>query len=84
MRNLQAQTIFFSATSTQTFFLSGNGFANNFFYEMQCFIMRSLMLLNNIGSPVFMLPYFSAVVPEFFCCLRIPLLTRVLLVSLLL
>ena len=31
MRNLQAQTIFFSATSTQTIFFSGNGFANNFF-----------------------------------------------------
>ena len=54
MRNLQVQTIFFS----------GNGFANNFFsYEMQCFMMRSFMLLhqcyhllNNIGGPVFMLP----------------------------
>ena len=32
MRNLQAQTIFFSATSTQTNFFSGNGFANNFFF----------------------------------------------------
>ena len=31
MRNLQAQTVFFPATSTQTIFLSGNGFANNFF-----------------------------------------------------
>ena len=28
-------------------------------------------LLNNIGGPVFTLPYFSAVVPELFCCLRI-------------
>ena len=77
MRNLQAQTIFFSATSTQTIFFSGNGFANIFFYEMQCFIMRSFMLLHscyhllNIGGPVFTLPYFSAVVPELFCCLRI-------------
>ena len=31
MRNLQAQTIFFSATSTQTTFFSDNGFANNIF-----------------------------------------------------
>ena len=47
MRNLQAQTIFFSALSAQTIFFSGNGFANNFFfYEMQCFIMRSFMLLH--------------------------------------
>ena len=28
-------------------------------------------LLNNIGGPVFMLPYFSAVMPKFFCCLCI-------------
>ena len=36
MRNLHAQTIF-SATSTQTFFFSGKGFANNFF-------LRNVML----------------------------------------
>ena len=38
---------FFSATSTQTISFLGNCFANNFFfYEMQCFIMRSFMLLH--------------------------------------
>ena len=31
MRNLQAQTILFSAPGTQTIFFSDNGFANNFF-----------------------------------------------------
>ena len=31
MRNLLAQTIFFSDSSTQTIFFSDNGFADNFF-----------------------------------------------------
>ena len=34
-------------------------------------LLHYSLVLNNIGGPVFMLPYFSAVVPEFFCCLRI-------------
>ena len=81
MRNLQVQTIFFSATSTQTVFFFRQRFCKQFFfYEMHCFIMRSFLLLhyslvlhllNNISGPVFLFPSFSAVVQEFFCCLRI-------------
>ena len=79
MRNLQAQTFFFQLQAhKQFFFFQATVLQKIFFYEMQCFIMRSFMLLrycyhilNNIGGPVFMLPYLSAAVPEFFCCLYI-------------
>ena len=84
MRNLQAQTIFFSATSTQTiFFFQAAVFANNFFslrnamlyyeefYVTTLVLPLTCSLLNNIDGPVFTLPYFCAVVPELFCCLRI-------------
>ena len=45
VRNLQAQTIIFSATSTQTIFFQATVLQTIFFYELQCFI-RSFMLLH--------------------------------------
>ena len=78
MRNLQAQTIFFQLQAHKQFF-SGNGFANNFF-STKCIALLWGVLCYYISVTTywiisvvlfFMLPYLSAVVPEFFCCLHI-------------
>ena len=68
MRNLQAQTIFFSATSTQTIFFFRQRFLQTIFFSLRNamlyyeeFYVTTLVLpltcslLNNIDGPVFTL-----------------------------
>ena len=84
MRNLQAQTIFFfQVQAHKQFVFQATVFANNFFslrnamlYYKEFYVTTLVLPLtcslhNNIDGPVFTLPYFCAVVPELFYCLRI-------------
>ena len=78
MRNLQAQTIFFQLQARKQFIFQATVLQTIFFlrnamlYYEECYVTSLVLpLTNNIGGPVFMLPYLSAVVPEYFCCLHI-------------